>query len=237
MLKRTHIMFTRPPSFKLIVIFGGLLIFAPACATADMITLAAWNASPVNSSGDYSADYAMAGIVATASGEVRKENGSNDGTYGSGSSLALPAAPSAANGTFLLGPAVVFSLTNNSSTNYMLNSAHFDYAANGADNSPSGTRRYIGFQIGDDATVLTPTEYLPTANATANYNDVDLAITTTTFNAGETVVFTISSENALFMSIDNIAIVASPVIPEPMAISLIAFGGLTILLINRRLRS
>jgi len=142
--------------------------------------------------------------------ESRTAGGSNDNLYGNST---LTSSPSTSGDGFLrVTDTVVFTITNNTTQSYQLDTFLFDATV-----ATSSTGFGLAYSLnGGTAVVLTPTRVMPSTTAVENtvttaYDDFSYALGGITLAAGQNIVFTFDSSS---LRMDNIALIGN-VVPEP----------------------
>lgn len=131
---------------------------------------------------------------------------------------------------------IIFTVTNNSGVNYVLESLLFDAAYAGA--TVDTGRFNVSYEIaGGSSGLLTPggvqgPQY-PADEIARTYGGFDLPLSSIQLNNGQTIVVTFSVTNSDYsFRLDNLGLDGS-VVPEPTTAGLL-FAGLTSVLLRRR---
>lgn len=239
------------------------LILGLSTSASHAVILAAWDDwADTGSDGTYDADSTFTGFSAqldAAANRINANWSSTDGTYGN-----VPGAPTAANGSFLTrqsGSALdlTFTITNNSGSDYNLESFNFDFAPREDGSGSNGPNAFVltyasgglevdGTQIASetDLPVFLTGPYQEDPNSDGNYPDYSYSLSPTLSSIvlanGESATFTLnfsgqSGGNAINVSsmVDNVAFTGA-VVPEPAAYAALFGLAAGLIALRRRLR-
>jgi hypothetical protein len=201
----------RTLSIKFMAISVGLfaLVTGPILNAAQSVMIAGWDegkeAAYVHS------DFSVGDIVVTgdASGE-RTGRGSNDGTWGDDTgTLSLTVGGAVQNPATTVGSAIyqnngslTFSITNNSSSKYIIEMLNFDWQANGDLGHTELLLNGIKHDLVSSTSPLASATYSDYADASLAFKGISAIV-----NPGDSLTFTLNSNGGTAMDIDNIAVV------------------------------